>query len=107
MNSFLMFILALAPIIWLIVAMSVLKMAGWKACLIALVVTFIEAMAFWKMPFVFAATAAAEGIANALWPIIIVILAALFVYNLTVETGVTSWKVWLALVQQLPFLQVS
>ena len=87
MNSFLMFILALAPIIWLIVAMSVLKMAGWKACLIALVVTFIEAMAFWKMPFVFAATAAAEGIANALWPIIIVILAALFVYNLTVETG--------------------
>ena len=52
-----MFILALAPIIWLIVAMSVLKMAGWKACLIALVVTFVEAMAFWKMPFVFAATA--------------------------------------------------
>ena len=33
------------------------------------------------------ATAALEGICNALWPIIIVILAALFVYNLTLKTG--------------------
>lgn len=87
MNSITMFILALLPIIWLIVAMSVLKMPGWKACLVALAVTWAEARIFWKLPLLHTATAAAEGVANALWPIIIVILAALFVYNLTLETG--------------------
>ena len=87
MNSITMFILALLPIIWLIVAMSVLKIPGWKACLIALALTWVEARIFWKLPLLHTATAAAEGVANALWPIIIVILAALFVYNLTLETG--------------------
>ena len=40
---FLKFILALIPIIWLIVAMSILKMPGFKACFIAFVITFILA----------------------------------------------------------------
>ncbi|MDO4803187.1 MAG: lactate permease LctP family transporter [Lachnospiraceae bacterium] len=84
---FLKFILALLPIIWLIVAMSILKMPGFKACFIAFVITFILAISFWHLNIVFTATAALEGICNALWPIIIVILAALFVYNLTLKTG--------------------
>ena len=87
MNMFVLFIIALVPIIWLIVAMSVLKMPGWKACVIALVLTFAIALGIKQMPVIDAATAALEGIANALWPIIIVILAALFVYNSTLETG--------------------
>ena len=84
---FLKFILALLPIIWLIVAMSILKMPGFKACFIAFVITFILAIAGWKLSVVNTATAALEGICNALWTIIIVILAALFVYNLTLKTG--------------------
>lgn len=87
MNMFMLFILALLPIIWLIVAMSVLKMPGWKACVIALVVTFVIALGVKHMSVLDASTAALEGICNALWPIIIVILAALFTYNLTVKTG--------------------
>lgn len=95
--NILMFILALLPIIWLIVAMSILKMAGYKACLIALGLTFVEAVVFWKMPLINATTAGVEGIANAFWPIIIVILAALFVYNLTLETkAMDSIKAMLA-----------
>ena len=84
---FLKFILALIPIIWLIVAMSILKMPGFKACFIAFVITFILAAAAWHLSIINTATAALEGICNALWPIIIVILAALFVYNLTLKTG--------------------
>ncbi len=80
------FLLALLPIIWLIVAMSVLKMPGYRACLIAFIITAITAIAFWRMPILNMGTAALEGICNALWPIIIVILAALFTYNLTLET---------------------
>ena len=40
--QFVHFILALAPIIWLIVALSVLKMPGYKACLITVTITAIE-----------------------------------------------------------------
>ena len=80
------FLLALLPIIWLIVAMSVLKMPGYRACLIAFLITAVTAVAFWRMPILNMGTAALEGICNALWPIIIVILAALFTYNLTLET---------------------
>lgn len=81
------FLLALLPILWLIVAMSILKMPGWKACLIAFALAFAEALILWKMPILDAATASLEGICNALWPIVLVILAALFTYNVTVETG--------------------
>ena len=84
---FLKFILAMLPIIWLIVALSGLKMAGHKACVIALIITAVEAVGFWKLSVICTATAALEGILNALWPICLVIVAALFTYNLTLKTG--------------------
>lgn len=84
---FLKFILAMLPIIWLIVALSGLKMAGHKACVIALGITVVLAMGYWKLNAACTATAALEGILNALWPICLVIVAALFTYNLTLKTG--------------------
>ncbi|NCB63128.1 MAG: L-lactate permease [Clostridia bacterium] len=80
-------ILALLPIIWLIVALSGLKMAGHKACVIALAVTVVLSLALWKMPPADCATSALEGFATALWPIILVIIAAIFTYNLSLKTG--------------------
>ena len=80
-------ILAMLPIIWLIVALTGLKMAGHKACLIALVITIVEALFLWQMPAIDCATSAVEGFASALWPIILVIIAAIFTYNLTLKTG--------------------
>ena len=80
-------ILALLPIIWLIVALTVLKMAGHKACMGAFVITVAEALFLWKMPVVDCATSALEGFASALWPIILVIIAAIFTYNLSLKTG--------------------
>lgn len=75
------------PIIWLIIALSGLKMAGHKACVIALLLTAVLAIGYWKLNVVCTATAALEGILNALWPICLVIVAALFTYNLTLKTG--------------------
>ena len=80
-------ILAMLPIIWLIVALTGLKMAGHKACLIALVITIVEALFLWQMPAIDCATSAVEGFASVLWPIILVIIAAIFTYNLTLKTG--------------------
>ena len=80
------FILALLPILWLIIALSVLKMPGFKACVIALVIDAIIALAKFNLSVSNVGTAALEGALNALWPIILVIIAALFTYNLTLET---------------------
>ena len=85
--QFVHFILALAPIIWLMVALSVLKMPGYKACMITVIITAIESIAIWKFSPVNMLTAALEGALNALWPICLVIDAALFTYNLSLETG--------------------
>lgn len=83
---FLKFILAMLPIIWLIIALAVLKMPGYRACPIALIVGIIASMMIWKFSAINMATACVEGILNALWPICLVIVAAMFTYNLTLET---------------------
>ncbi len=87
MNMTFAFVLAFLPIIWLIIALTVLKIPGFKACTIALVIAYVLAVFVWKMPFLESVTAVAEGAALALWPIIIVIIAAIFTYNVCVATG--------------------
>ncbi|HCA71530.1 MAG TPA: lactate permease [Ruminococcaceae bacterium] len=79
--------LAIVPILWLIIALTVLKMPGHKACISALVVGAIMALTLWHMPATDCLTSAIEGFAVALWPIILVIIAAIFTYNLSLKTG--------------------
>lgn len=81
------FVMALLPIIWLIIALTALKIPGFKACTIALAIAYVLAVFVWKMPFIDSLGAVAEGAALALWPIIIVIIAAIFTYNVCVATG--------------------
>ena len=87
METILMGVLAMLPIIWLIVALTGLKLPGHYACLGALVIAIVESLFVWKMPVVDCATSALEGFASALWPIILVIIAAIFTYNLSLKTG--------------------
>lgn len=82
-----MSVLALAPIIWLVIALCGMHMEAYKASLGALLVAVVCAVAGWQMSALNVATAALEGFAMALWPIVIVIIAAVFTYNLTVHTG--------------------
>ena len=82
-----MFVFALAPIIWLVIALCGLHMQAHIASLGALLVAIVCSMVGWSMTPLNVATAALEGFAMALWPIVIVIIAAVFTYNLTVHTG--------------------
>lgn len=82
-----MFVLALLPIIWLVIALCGLHLEAYKAALGALVVAIACAAIFWQMSAINITTAALEGFAMAIWPIVIVIIAAVFTYNLTVHTG--------------------
>ena len=79
------------PILWLIIALSILKIAGHKACLIALAITAVLSIAYWKLSVINTLTGALEGVLNALWPICLVIIAALFTYNLTLKTGAMGY----------------
>ena len=82
-----MVILALLPILFLIVALGFLKMTGWKACPIAAIIAFVVAVFCYNMSVPIAISAALEGVALACWPILLVIIMALFAYKLTVATG--------------------
>lgn len=81
------FILAMLPIVWLVISLSKLKMSSCKACGIALLITAILAVFYWKLPPLHISSAMFEGAAYALWPICLIIVAALFTYNLTIKTG--------------------
>ncbi len=81
-----LFFPALLPILWLIIALSVLKRAAWQACSVALILSLIISPYFFGMPWEYTATAALEGTALACWPILLIITATIFTYNLSVHT---------------------
>ncbi len=82
-----MVFLAVVPVLWLVVALSVIKTAAHKAALQSLVITVLLASLLWKQSLPNVGFAAAEGVLTVLWPIAPVIIASLFTYNLVVRTG--------------------
>ncbi|NFI81836.1 L-lactate permease [Clostridium botulinum] len=87
MTVYILFVLACIPIVWLMISLGKLKIAGHKACPIALLITLLLAIFIWKMNITDAFTSTLEGVALALWPIMLVIVAAVFTYNLSIHTG--------------------
>ena len=81
-----MFFLALSPILWLIVALTVLRMSAWKACTMALAIAWAVGIGLEGMTLPHAIEATLEGVALACWPILLVIVAAIFTYTLTLRT---------------------
>ena len=86
MNDYMLFAIAMIPVLWLIVSLGVLKMPAHKTCSFTVILTLAIAIICWRMRFIDGITATVEGMAIALWPILLVIVAALFTYNLAVET---------------------
>lgn len=85
--DFAAFLLALVPIIWLVVMLLVFKWPAWKAAIGSFVLSCALAAVWWHLPVPQIATASLEGFLMALWPIVLVIIAAVFTYNLCVRTG--------------------
>ena len=77
------FLLALVPIIWLVVMLLCFKWPAWKAAIGSFVLSCLLAFAWWHLPAAQIATASLEGFLMALWPIVLVIIAAVFTYNLS------------------------
>ena len=80
-------IIAALPILTLIVLLGGVKMKAQWAAPIALVVAIVVATAIYGMPVDQAVLSAAEGAAFGLFPIMWIVVAAIWVYNMTVESG--------------------
>src|SRR5215210_7601100 len=80
-------IFAVLPLLTLFVLLGVLRMKAWLAGLISLAVALVVAVAVYAMPVGQALLSATEGAAFGFFPILWIVLNAIWVYNLTVETG--------------------
>ncbi|NWJ41219.1 MAG: lactate permease LctP family transporter [Geothrix sp.] len=75
------------PIFFLFWALAVKRMKGHVAGLITLLLTIIISVAVYRMPISAALSASALGMVTGLFPIGWIILTAVFLFNLTVESG--------------------
>src|SRR5436309_960924 len=80
-------LLAVLPLLTLFLLLGGLRMKAVTASLISLAVAIIVAIAVYSMPFGQSMDAAAEGAAFGFFPIMWIVINALWIYNLTVETG--------------------
>jgi lactate permease len=80
-------IFAALPIITLFVLLGGLKMRAHWAALISLAVALFVAIVIYPMPVGQAFDSAAEGAAFGLFPIMWIVVNAVWIYNLTVQTG--------------------
>lgn len=75
------------PIFYLFWALAIKRMKGHIAGSTTLLFTIIDVILVYKMPFGVAISASILGILNGWFPIAWIIVAAVFLYNLTVEAG--------------------
>lgn len=78
---------ALLPIVFFFVALTVLKMKGHMAGLFTLLISIAVAVFAFGMPAGMALSSAVYGFAYGLWPIAWIIITAVFLYKITVKTG--------------------
>lgn len=86
MHEYLMFALALSPLLLMVFLILKLKMPIHYSVLISLVFTAALSAIFWEMPVQNLKAAIGYGALKGLWPIVIVILGAIFSYNVMQAT---------------------
>jgi lactate permease len=90
------FLVAILPIAAVLTLLGVLKRAAWQAALAGLLVGLTIAIAVWHMPAPMAFSAAFNGAVFALWPVMWMVVNALLLYNIAVESGrFDAFREWL------------
>ena len=87
-NTFVSAVFAALPIFVLLIMLGILRTAAHWAAAIALLSAILVALIVYGMPLGLTISATAYGAAFGLWPIAWIVLNAIFIHNLTVETGV-------------------
>lgn len=80
-------LVALIPIIFFFLALTKLRMKGYIAGSITVALALAVALLFYRMPVASALASAVYGFFYGLWPIAWIIVAAVFLYKVSVKTG--------------------
>ncbi len=78
---------AALPLVVLFVLLGALKVKAWIASLIALAVAIVIAVFVYPMPLGLALNSGVEGALFGLFPIMFIVVNAIWIYNMTVKTG--------------------
>ena len=81
------FVVAALPIVVVLVMLGVLRRPAWQASLGGLVVGLVIAVLIWQFPLRLALDSIAAGAVFALWPVMWIVVNALLLYNIAVESG--------------------
>ncbi|WP_024547907.1 L-lactate permease [Siccibacter turicensis] len=86
-NIWLSSLIAALPILFFFFALIKLKLKGWQAGTITVAIALAVSLFFYDMPYDRAFASAVYGFFYGLWPIAWIIIAAVFVYKISVKTG--------------------
>jgi len=86
-NIWLSILAALVPILFIFWALLIKKMKGYAASIIATGIALLIATAIYRMPVTLGVLSTSSGIVYGLFPICWLIITALFLFNITVESG--------------------
>jgi lactate permease len=80
-------LVAILPLLVLFVLLGVVRMRAWLASLIAVAVAAVVAVAVYSMPLLDTLDSGLMGAAFGFFPIMWIVINAIWIYNLTVDTG--------------------
>ena len=86
-NLWLSALVAAIPIIFFFVALAVFRLKGYIASTITVALALLVSIFFYNMPVGMALASATYGFLFGLWPIAWILVTAVFLYKVTVETG--------------------
>lgn len=86
-NVWMSALVALIPIIFFFLALTKLRLKGYVAGTITVALSLAVALLFYRMPVANALAAGVYGFFYGLWPIAWIIVAAVFLYKVSVKTG--------------------
>jgi lactate permease len=86
-SLFITALVATLPLLTLFILLGVVRMRAWLASVIALAVSILVAVIAYSMPVSQAVLSATEGAAFGFFPILWIVINAIWIYNMTVVTG--------------------
>lgn len=86
-STLLSFLVGMVPILVVLVLLGIVKAPAWISALSGLVIGFIIALSVWKIPTHLALSSLGNGMVFALWPVMWIVFAAMWLYNLSQRTG--------------------
>jgi lactate permease len=89
------FLVAALPVLVVLALLGVVRTPAWVASLAGLAAAFVIAIGVWSLPANLAVNSILNGVVFALWPVMWIVVNALLLYNIAVESGrFDAFRAW-------------